>query len=194
MAINKELENRCINTIRILSIDAVRNSNAGHLGMPMGAAAMAYKLWTGFLKHNPKNPQRFDRDRFILSPGHGSMLLYSLPHLTGYDLSLDEIKRFRKWGSKTPGHPDRGQTQGGEVTTEPLGQGFGNGVGMAAAEAWLAARYNRPGTRWGIGASQEVLEHLGFTADHVAAAALRILGRNAEANKQYDPETALAPA
>lgn len=142
---NREFENRCINTIRILSVDAVQNSNAGHPGMPLGAAAMTYALWTGFLKHNPRNPQWFDRDRFILSPGHGSMLLYSLLHLTGYDLPLEEIKRFRKWGSKAPGHPERGQTPGVEVTTGPLGQGFANGVGMAAAEAWLAARYNRPG-------------------------------------------------
>lgn len=145
MTINKELENRCINTIRILSADAVQYANAGHPGMPMGAAAMAYTLWTGFLKHNPRNPRWFDRDRFVLSAGHGSMLLYSLLHLTGYDLPLEEIKRFRKWGSKTAGHPERGLAPGVEVTTGPLGQGFGNGVGLAIAEAWLAARYNRPG-------------------------------------------------
>jgi transketolase len=142
---DSELENRCINTIRILSADAVQYANAGHPGMPMGAAAMAYTLWTRFLKHNPRNPQWFDRDRFLLSAGHGSMLLYSLLFLTGYDLSLDEIKRFRKWGSKTPGHPERHETPGVEVTTGPLGQGFANGVGFAIAEAWLAARYNRPG-------------------------------------------------
>jgi transketolase len=142
---NRELEDRCINTIRILSADAVQNANSGHPGMPMGAAAMALTLWTRFLKHNPRNPQWFDRDRFVLSAGHGSMLLYSLLHLTGYDLPLDEIKRFRKWGSRTPGHPERGRTPGVEVSTGPLGQGFGNGVGMAIAEAWLAARYNRPG-------------------------------------------------
>ena len=142
---NRELENRCINTIRMLSADAVQYANAGHPGMPMGAAAMAYTLWTRFLKYNPRNPQWFDRDRFILSAGHGSMLLYSLLYLTGYDLPLDEIKRFRKWGSKTPGHPERGETPGVEVTTGPLGQGFANGVGFAIAEAWLAARYNRPG-------------------------------------------------
>ena len=145
MTPNKELENVCINTIRILSADAVQNANAGHPGMPMGAAAMAYTLWTRFLKHNPRNPQWFDRDRFVLSAGHGSMLLYSLLHLTGYDLPLDQLKRFRKWGSQTPGHPERGQTPGVEVTTGPLGQGFANGVGLAIAEAWLAARYNRPG-------------------------------------------------
>ena len=139
------LENLCINTIRMLSADAVQNANSGHPGMPMGAAAMAYTLWTRFLKHNPKDPQWFDRDRFVLSAGHGSMLLYSLLHLTGYDLPLDELKRFRQWGSKTPGHPERGHTVGVEVATGPLGQGFGNGVGMAIAEAWLAARFNRPG-------------------------------------------------
>ena len=142
---DRELENLCINTIRILSVDAVQNANAGHPGMPMGAAAMAYTLWTRFLRHNPRNPQWFDRDRFVLSAGHGSMLLYSLLHLTGYDLPLEEIKHFRKLGSKTPGHPERGQTPGVEVTTGPLGQGFANGVGIAMAEAWLAARYNRPG-------------------------------------------------
>jgi transketolase len=142
-----ELENLCINTIRILSADAVQNANSGHPGMPMGAAAMAYVLWTRFLRHNPRNPQWFDRDRFVLSAGHGSMLLYSLLHLTGYDLPLDELKRFRKWGSRTPGHPERGDAPGVEVTTGPLGQGFANGVGMAIAEAWLAARYNRPGHR-----------------------------------------------
>jgi transketolase len=142
---DKDLENLCINTIRFLSADAVQNANSGHPGMPMGAAAMAVALWTRFLKFNPRNPQWFDRDRFVLSAGHGSMLLYSLLHLTGYDLSLDELKHFRKWGSKTPGHPERLHTPGVEATTGPLGQGFGNGVGMAIAEAWLAARYNRPG-------------------------------------------------
>jgi len=142
---DRELENLCINTIRILSVDAVQNANSGHPGMPMGAAAMAYTLWTHFLKHNPRNPHWFDRDRFVLSAGHGSMLLYSLLYLTGYDLPLDEIKHFRKWGSKTPGHPERGHTAGVEVTSGPLGQGFANGVGLAIAEAWLAARYNRPG-------------------------------------------------
>ena len=142
---NRELEELCINTIRILSADAVQNANAGHPGMPMGAAAMAYTLWTQFLKHNPRNPQWFDRDRFVLSGGHGSMLLYSLLYLSGYDLPLEEIKHFRKWGSKAAGHPERGLAPGVEVTTGPLGQGFGNSVGLAIAEAWLAARYNRPG-------------------------------------------------
>jgi transketolase len=143
--LNRELKNLCINTIRILSADAVQNANAGHPGLPMGAAAMAFTLWTQFLKHNPRNPQWFDRDRFVLSGGHGSMLLYSLLYLTGYDLPLDEIKHFRKWGSKAAGHPERGLAPGVEVTTGPLGQGFANGVGLAIAEAWLAARYNRLG-------------------------------------------------
>jgi transketolase len=145
-AIDKQtLEELCINTLRFLSADAVQNANSGHPGLPMGAAAMAYTLWTKVLKFNPKDPTWFDRDRFVLSAGHGSMLLYSLLYLTGYDLPLDELKRFRKWGSKTPGHPERGHTVGVEVATGPLGQGFGNAVGMAIAEAWFAARFNRPG-------------------------------------------------
>src|SRR6202050_3558517 len=143
--LNRELQDLWINTIRMLSVDAVQNANAGHPGMPMGAAAMAYTLWTQFLKHNPRNPQWFDRDRFVLSGGHGSMLLYSLLYLSGYDLPLEEIKHFRKWGSKAAGHPEGGVAPGVEVTTGPLGQGFANGVGLAIAEAWLAARYNRPG-------------------------------------------------
>ena len=139
------LDQLCINTVRFLSVDAVQKAESGHPGMPLGAAPMAYTLWTRFLKHNPRNPAWFDRDRFVLSAGHGSMLLYSLLHLTGYDLSLDDIKQFRQWGSKTPGHPERGHTPGVEITTGPLGQGFSNAVGMAVAEAQLAARYNRPG-------------------------------------------------
>jgi transketolase len=142
---NAELIKKTVNTIRFLSADAVQTANSGHPGLPMGAAAMAYALWSGHLKHNPRNPAWFDRDRFILSGGHGSMLLYALLHLTGYDLSLEEIKNFRQWGSKTPGHPEYGLTPGVEVTTGPLGQGFSNGVGMAIAEAHLAAVYNRPG-------------------------------------------------
>jgi transketolase len=139
------LDNLCVNTIRFLSVDAVQNANSGHPGLPMGAAPSAYVLWTRHLKHNPENPGWEDRDRFVLSAGHGSMLLYSLLHLTGYDLPLEEIKRFRQWESKTPGHPERGFTPGVETTTGPLGQGFGNGVGMAIAERYLAAHYNRPG-------------------------------------------------
>jgi transketolase len=145
--IQTTLEELCINTIRFLSADAVQNANSGHPGMPMGAAAMAYSLWTKFLKFNPKDPSWFDRDRFVLSAGHGSMLLYSLLHLTGYDLPLEELKRFRQLGSKTPGHPERGHTNtpGVEVSTGPLGQGISNAVGLAMAEAWFAARFNRPG-------------------------------------------------
>lgn len=139
------LDQLSINTIRFLSVDAVEKANSGHPGLPMGAAPMAYVLWTRFLKHNPTNPAWQDRDRFVLSAGHGSMLLYSLLYLTGYDLPLEQIKQFREWGSITPGHPEHGLTPGVEVTTGPLGQGFANGVGMAIAEDYLAARYNRPG-------------------------------------------------
>ena len=142
---SSKLDELSINTIRFLSLDAVERANSGHPGLPLGAASMAYVLWTRFLKHNPKNPGWFDRDRFVLSAGHGSMLLYSLLHLTGYDLPLEQIEQFRQWGSTTPGHPEYGVTPGVEVTTGPLGQGFANGVGMGIAEAYLAARYNRPG-------------------------------------------------
>ncbi|HIC94030.1 MAG TPA: transketolase, partial [Anaerolineae bacterium] len=135
----------CINTIRTLAMDAIQRARSGHPGMPMGAADMAYVLWTRFLRHNPANPLWPDRDRFVLSAGHGSMLLYSLLHLTGYDLPLEELMNFRQWGSRTPGHPEYGLTPGVETTTGPLGQGFANGVGMAIAEAYLAARFNRPG-------------------------------------------------
>ena len=136
----------CINTIRMLSVDAVEKAKSGHPGAPMGLAPVAYVLWTRFLKHNPQNPSWPDRDRFVLSAGHGSMLLYSMLHLTGYrDISLEHVQQFRQWGSRTPGHPERELAAGIEVTTGPLGQGFGNGVGMAIAEAYLAARYNRPG-------------------------------------------------
>jgi transketolase len=135
----------CINTLRFLSVDAVQKANSGHPGLPMGAAPMAYVLWTHFLKHNPANPAWVDRDRFVLSAGHGSMLLYALLYVTGYGVSLEQIEQFRQWGSITPGHPERGLTPGVEMTTGPLGQGFGNGVGMAMAEAYLAGRYNRAG-------------------------------------------------
>lgn len=136
------LDQLCVNTIRTLSIDAVQKANSGHPGMPMGMADVAYVLWTKFLKHNPANPDWADRDRFILSAGHGSMLIYSLLHLTGYDLDLDELKNFRQMGSKTAGHPEYGITPGVETTTGPLGQGFGTGVGMAMAEKYLAAHFN----------------------------------------------------
>jgi len=141
---NENIDQLCVNTIRVLSMDAVQKANSGHPGAPMGLAPSAYILWTRFLRHNPRNPSWPDRDRFVLSAGHGSMLLYSMLHLTGYDLPLEEIKRFRQWGSRTPGHPERELTPGVETTTGPLGQGFGNGVGIAIAEAYLAARYNRP--------------------------------------------------
>ena len=140
-----ELDQLCINTIRTLSLDAVQKAESGHPGLPLGAAPMAYVLWTRFLRHNPRNPKWENRDRFLLSAGHGSLLLYSLLYLTGYDLSLDEIKNFRQWGSKTPGHPENILTAGVEITTGPLGQGFANGVGMAMAGAHLAARFNQEG-------------------------------------------------
>ncbi|MBI2848087.1 MAG: transketolase, partial [Chloroflexi bacterium] len=145
MVTNGPLDDLCINTIRFLSIDAVEKAKSGHPGTPMGAAPMAYILWDRFLKHNPTDPEWSDRDRFVLSCGHASMLLYSLLHLTGYDLTLDDIKSFRQWGSRTPGHPEYRVTPGVEATTGPLGQGFGNAVGMAIAERWLAQHYNRPG-------------------------------------------------
>ncbi len=140
-----DLQNRAINTIRFLAADAVQQANSGHPGLPMGAAPMAFTLWTRYLRHNPRNPKWPGRDRFILSGGHGSMLLYSLLHLTGYDLPLEEIKNFRQCGSKTPGHPEYGLTPGVEVTTGPLGQGFGQGVGMAIAATRLAGEFNKPG-------------------------------------------------
>jgi transketolase len=139
------LEELCINTIRMLSVDMVQKANSGHPGMPMGAAPMAYVLWTRHLKFNPKNPEWPDRDRFVLSAGHGSALLYSLLFLTGYDLPMEELKRFRQWGSTTPGHIEHGKPPGVECTTGPLGQGFANSVGMAMAEKHLAALFNRPG-------------------------------------------------
>ena len=139
------LDNLCVNTIRMLSVDCVQRANSGHPGMPMGSATMAYVLWSHFLRHNPRNPQWPDRDRFVLSAGHGSMLLYSLLHLTGYDLPLEELKNFRQWDSKTPGHPESRHAPGVETTTGPLGQGFANGVGMAITEQFLASHFNRPG-------------------------------------------------
>ena len=139
------LDELCINSLRFLAVDAVQKANSGHPGLPMGAAVMAYVLWDRFLKHNPRDPNWPDRDRFVLSAGHGSAMLYSLLHLTGYDLPLAEIKQFRQWGSKTPGHPEYGLAPGVEVTTGPLGQGFANGVGMAIVERWLEEHYNRSG-------------------------------------------------
>src|SRR5881394_2338810 len=138
-----ELDQLCINTIRTLTIDAVQKAKSGHPGLPLGAAPVAYVLWTKFMRYNPRNPRWENRDRFLLSAGHGCMLLYSLLHLTGYDLSLDEIKHFRQWESKTPGHPENVLTPGVEITTGPLGQGFANGVGMAMGAAHLASRFNQ---------------------------------------------------
>src|SRR6266550_6373469 len=135
------LDQLAVNTIRTLSIDGVQKANSGHPGLPLGAAPMAYVLWTRFLRHNPTNPKWPDRDRFAFSAGHGSMLLYSLLYLTGYDLGLDELKQFRQWGSRTPGHPEYRHTPGVELTTGPLGQGFANGVGLGIAEANLRERY-----------------------------------------------------
>lgn len=140
-----DLDQLCINTIRTLSLDAIQKANSGHPGLPLGMAPTAYVLWTKFLRHNPKNPKWFGRDRFLLSAGHGSMLIYSLLHLTGYDLTMDDIKQFRQLHSKTPGHPENVLTAGVEITTGPLGQGFANGVGMGIAQAHLAAKFNRKG-------------------------------------------------
>lgn len=139
-----ELDQLCINTIRALALDAVQKAESGHPGLPLGCAPMAYVLWTRFLRHNPRNPKWANRDRFLLSAGHGSMLIYALLHLTGYDLPLEELQNFRQWGSKTPGHPEYGLTPGIEITTGPLGQGFANGVGMAMGAAHLGARFNQP--------------------------------------------------
>ncbi|NOT35644.1 MAG: transketolase [Candidatus Eisenbacteria bacterium] len=150
----EQLDQSSIQTLRFLSIDAVQKADSGHPGLPLGAAPMAWVLWSRFLRHNPTDPQWFDRDRFVLSAGHGSALLYSLLHLTGYDLPIEQLQQFRQWGSRTPGHPERGITAGVETTTGPLGAGFATGVGMAIAEAHLAARYNRPG--------HEVIDHFTY--------------------------------
>lgn len=164
----------CINTLRFLSLDMIQHANSGHPGLPLGAAPMAYALWTHLLKHHPANPRWADRDRFVLSAGHGSALLYSLLHLTGYDVSLDDIRQFRQWGSKTPGHPERGHTPGVEVTTGPLGQGLANAVGMAIGEANLAARYNRDGHTvidhhtWAIVSDGDLMEGVAAEAASLA--------------------------
>ncbi len=174
------LDELCINTIRCLSIDAVQKADSGHPGLPMGAGAMGYVLWTRFLRHNPRNPKWANRDRFVLSAGHGCMLLYSLLHLTGYDLSLDDIKQFRQWGSRTPGHPESNVTPGVETTTGPLGQGVGNAVGIAIAGKYLATYFNRPGhelidyTVYGICGDGDLME--GVSAE--AASLAGFLGLN----------------
>ncbi|MGH8160317.1 MAG: transketolase [Rhodanobacter sp.] len=168
------LDQQCINTLRFLSVDMVQKANSGHPGLPLGAAPMAYTLWTKQLKHHPANPHWPDRDRFVLSAGHGSALLYSLLHVTGYALSLDDLKQFRQWGSKTPGHPEYGHTAGVEVTTGPLGQGLANAVGMAIGEAHLAARYNRDGhavidhRTWAIVSDGDLMEGVASEAASLA--------------------------
>ncbi|MEO7940794.1 MAG: transketolase [Burkholderiaceae bacterium] len=168
------LDLQCINTLRFLSVDMVQKADSGHPGLPLGAAAMAYALWTGHLKHNPANPTWPDRDRFVLSAGHGSALLYSLLHVTGYDLSMDDLQQFRQAGSKAPGHPERGHTPGVEITTGPLGQGLANAVGMAIAEAHLAARYNRDGhapidhRTWALVSDGDLMEGVGAEAASLA--------------------------
>ncbi len=170
-----DLQLRAINTIRFLSADAVQKANSGHPGLPMGAAAMAFTIWARHLRHNPRNPKWMGRDRFILSGGHGSMLLYSLLHLTGYDVSLDDLKNFRQWGSITPGHPEYGLTPGVEMTTGPLGQGFATGVGMAIAQAHLAAIFNKPGHEiipsyiYGIVTDGDLMEGVSSEAASLAA-------------------------
>src|SRR5882762_5654050 len=169
-----DLDKLCINTIRALSLDAVQKANSGHPGLPLGAAPMAYVLWTRFLRHNPKNSKWENRDRFLLSAGHGSMLLYSLLHLSGYDLSLDEIKRFRQYGSKTPGHPESFLTPGVEVTTGPLGQGISNSVGIATGIKMMAARFNTPelpvatARVYGIASDGDMMEGISGEASSLA--------------------------
>jgi len=168
------LDQQCVDTLRFLSVDMVQKADSGHPGLPLGAAPMAYALWTRQLKHNPAHPHWPDRDRFVLSAGHGSALLYSLLHVTGYDLSLDDLRHFRQWGSKAPGHPERGHTAGVEVTTGPLGQGLANAVGMAIAEAHLAARYNREGHSivdhhtWAIVSDGDLMEGVASEAASLA--------------------------
>jgi transketolase len=169
-----DLDQQCIDTLRFLSVDMVQKANSGHPGLPLGAAPMAYALWTKQLKHHPANPHWPDRDRFVLSAGHGSALLYSLLHVTGYALSLDDLKQFRQWGSKAPGHPEYGHTPGVEVTTGPLGQGLANAVGMAIGEAHLAARYNRDGHQvidhrtWAIVSDGDLMEGVASEAASLA--------------------------
>ncbi|MGB8064923.1 MAG: transketolase [Candidatus Sulfotelmatobacter sp.] len=171
-----DLDQLCVNTLRFLAVDAVEKANSGHPGLPLGAAPMAYVLWSRFLRHNPLNPAWPNRDRFVLSPGHGCALLYALLNLTGYDLPLEELKRFRQWGSKTPGHPEYGLTSGVEATTGPLGQGFAMGVGMALAEAHLSACFNRPGFRlvdhytYGIVSDGDLMEGVASEAASLAGA------------------------
>ncbi|EIL89484.1 transketolase [Rhodanobacter fulvus Jip2] len=171
---SKDLDQQCIDTLRFLSVDMVQKADSGHPGLPLGAAPMAYVLWTRHMKYNPANPQWTDRDRFVLSAGHGSALLYSLLYATGYGVSLDDIKHFRQWGSKTAGHPEYGHTPGVEVTTGPLGQGLANAVGMAIGEAQLAASYNRDGhtvidhRTWAIASDGDLMEGVASEAASLA--------------------------
>jgi len=168
------LDQLAVNTIRTLSIDGVQKANSGHPGLPLGAAPMAYVLWNRFLRHNPRNPKWPAHDRFAFSAGHGSMLLYSLLYLTGYDLTLDDLKSFRQWGSKTPGHPEYHLVPGAELTTGPLGQGFANGIGLAMAEAHLAATYNRDGhtivdhRTFGLASDGDLMEGVAYEAASMA--------------------------
>ncbi len=171
---SKNLDLLTINTLRFLAVDAVQSANSGHPGLPLGAAPMAYVIWKKHLKHNPKNPNWYDRDRFVLSAGHGSALLYALIHLSGYDLSLNELRNFRQWDSKTPGHPEYGHTPGVETTTGPLGQGFANGVGMAMAEKFLSKKYNKPNFNiidhyvYGIVSDGDLMEGIASEAASIA--------------------------
>src|SRR5258706_5860357 len=144
-AAKESIQQLCIDTVRVLAADAVQKANSGHPGTPMGLAPLGHVLWSGTMNYNPQNPAWANRDRFILSAGHACMLQYSFLYLTGYDLTLSDIKKFRQLHSKTPGHPEYGLTEGIEATTGPLGQGFANGVGMGIARQWLADRYNKPG-------------------------------------------------
>ncbi len=179
------LDQRCVDTIRFLAVDMVEKADSGHPGLPLDAAPMAYVLWDRYLRHDPDSPTWWDRDRFVLSAGHGSALLYALLHLTGYDLPLEELKRFRQWGSRTPGHPESRLTAGVEATTGPLGQGLANSVGMAIAEAHLAARYNRPGhpivdhRTWVIASDGDLMEGVtseaGSLAGHLRLGKLVVL-------------------
>ena len=173
-AASGSVEKLAVDAVKVLSMDAVQAAASGHPGAPMALAPVGYVLWTRHLRHNPRDPKWPDRDRFVLSAGHASMLLYSLLHLTGYDLSLDDLRNFRQWGSKTPGHPEHGHTAGVETTTGPLGQGVANSVGMALAERWLAERWNRPGHRvvdhrtWAVCSDGDLMEGLSHEAAEIA--------------------------
>src|SRR5512136_1375216 len=169
-----EADRRAVTALRVLAVDQVEQARSGHPGLPLGAAPMAYVLWSRFLSHDPSDPGWPDRDRFVLSAGHGSALLYALLHLFGYDLPIEELKRFRQWESRTPGHPEHGLTAGVEVTTGPLGQGFGAAVGMALAERHLAARFNREGfplvnhRTWAIASDGDLMEGISHEAASIA--------------------------